>query len=252
MVKLSVVIATKNEERNIRSCLESVKWVDEIVIIDDMSSDKTVEICREYTERIFFNDSRGSFHINKNLGIEKATGEWILSIDADEIVTPELAQEIKENIHNSKFVGYYIQRKNYFLGKWIKGCGWYPDYTIRLFRKGITKWPLGIHGAPEVEDKNKVGYFKNFLIHNSYYSLSQYFEKFNRFTSRLAEEEYQKGIRLNLKNFLVCFFAKPIFWFFKKYFFQRGFKDGFRGFFISFSSALVIFVTYAKLWEMQK
>lgn len=121
-----------------------------------------------------------------------------------------------------------------------------------MFKKGVTKWPLEIHDTPEIKDKHKVDYLKNFLIHNSYYSLTQYFEKFNRFTTQLAQEEYEKGIRITQKNFLLYFFIKPLFWFLKKYFLQLGFIDGFRGLFISFSSALVIFVTYSKLWEMQK
>ncbi|MDI6642078.1 MAG: glycosyltransferase family 2 protein [Elusimicrobiota bacterium] len=251
MSKLSVVIATKNEERNIENCLESVKWADEIVIVDDFSQDNTVEICKKYTDKIFLNDSKGSFHKNKNLGIEKATGEWILSLDADEIVPNELAEEIKIAIQTQK-LGYYLNRKNYFLNKWIRGCGWYPDYIIRLFKKGTTNWPLNIHQIPKIEQKSKVGYLKSHLIHYSYQSLNQYFEKFNRFTSQLAQEEYDKGRKISKKNFLLYFFIKPIFYFFKKYILQGGFRDASRGLFISLSSALVVFVTYAKLWEIQK
>ncbi len=248
---VSVVIVTKNEESNIEKCLEAVKWADEIIIVDDLSTDRTLEICRKYTEKIFINDSKGSFHINKNLGIEKASNDWILSLDADEIVDDELKEEIQKAILRDDMLGYYINRKNYFLGKWIKGCGWYPDYIVRLFKKGVTKWPLEIHDVPQIKQKDKVGYLKGHLIHYSYYSLNQYFEKFNRYTSKLALEEYEKGRRVNFKTFAVYFFIKPIYWFFKKYFLWKGFKDGFRGFFISFSSALTIFVMYAKLWEIQ-
>jgi glycosyltransferase involved in cell wall biosynthesis len=251
MIKLSVVIATKNEETNIQKCLESVKWADEIVIVDDISIDRTVEICRKYTEKVFINDSGGSFHKNKNLGIEKATGEWILSLDADEIIPIELSEEIKKAIQFSRMLGYYLNRKNYFIGKWIRGCGWYPNYIIRLFKKGVTKWPLNIHDVPKIESKNKVAYLKNPFIHYSYSSLYQYFEKFNRYTSRLAQEEYEKGIKLNKLNFILYFFVKPIFWVTKKYFLQRGWLDGLYGFFISMSSGLVIFVTYLKLLEIQ-
>ena len=252
MNKLSAVIITKNEEENIRNCLESIKWADEIVIVDDISTDKTVEICGEYTEKIFLNDSQGSFHKNKNLGIEKATGDWIISLDADEIVNPKLAKEIKKAINNPEKIGYYILRKNYFLGRWIRGCGWWPDHIIRLFKKGVTKWPLDIHDSPRIEEKNKVDYLKNPLIHYTYRSLDQYFEKFNRYTSQLAQEEFEKGIRINKGNFFVYFLMKPLFWFLRKYLLWKGFRDSFRGLFISFSSALVIFTTYAKLWEKQK
>ncbi|MCG2726258.1 MAG: glycosyltransferase family 2 protein [Elusimicrobia bacterium] len=251
MKKLSVVIATKNEEKNIQKCLESVKWADEIIIVDDISADKTVEICKRYTKNIFISDSKGSFHKNKNLAIEKANGEWILSLDADEVVPKEFSEEIKKAIQNSEIYGYYLNRKNYFIGKWIRGCGWYPNYIIRLFKKGAAKWPLEIHDVPKIEEKNKAAYLKNSLIHYSYSSLEQYFEKFNRYTSRLAKEEYEKGKKVNNANFLLLFVIKPLFWFLRKYFLQKGWRDGFYGFFISFSSALVIFATYAKLWEIQ-
>lgn len=255
MAPLSVVIAAKNEEKNIRECLESVKWADEIVIVDDVSTDRTVEICRGYTQKIFIQDSGGDFHKNKNLAIEKAGGDWILSLDADEVITPELAYEIKEAIKNEKLLGYYINRKNLFLGKWIRGCGWYPDYIIRLFRKGTAKWPLlaeDFHGTPQITDKKRVGYLKNPFLHYSYNTLNQYFEKFNLYTSCLAKQEYIHGLRLSKNNFFACFIIKPIFLFLRKYFLWKGFRDGFRGLFISLSSALVIFVSYAKLWEKQK
>ena len=251
-MKLSVVVITKNEEENIRDCLESVKWADEIVVVDDMSTDRTVEICRKYTKKIFPNNSGGSFHKNKNLGIEKATGDWILSLDADEIISPELAREIKKAISNPEKIGYCLRRKNYFLGRWIRGCGWWPDRIIRLFKKGVTRWPLDIHNTPRIEEKNKVGYLRNFLIHYTYQNFDQYFEKFNRYTSRLAHEEYEKGIRIGKRNFFIYFMLKPLFWFLRKYLLWKGFRDGFRGLFISLSSALVIFTTYAKLWEKQK
>lgn len=252
MSKLSVVVITKNEEKDIRKCLESIKWADEIVIVDDVSIDKTVGICREYTQKIFVNDSKGSFHTNKNLGLEKATGDWIFSLDADEIISSELAEEIKENINNPDKIGYYVPRKNYFLGSWIKGCGWWPDRIIRLFKKGVTKWPLEIHDTPKIKAKDKVGTLKNALIHHTYRNLHHYFDKFNQYTSRLAQEEYEKGVRINTGNFLMYFFVKPSYWFLRKFFIWRGFRDGFSGFFISFSSAWVIVATYAKLWEKQK
>ena len=252
MAKISVVIATKNEERNIRDCLESVKWADEIVVVDDESKDRTVEICREYTDKIFTNDTKGSFHKNKNLGIDKASGEWILSLDADERITQELSREIKDIIGKPDKLGYYISRKNYFIGKWIKGCGWFPDYIIRLFRKGATRWPLEIHDVPKIEEKHKVGYLRNPMIHMSYTNLEQYFDKFTRYSTKLAQEEYEKGTRITKTNFLILFIVKPLSWFFRKYFFLRGYIDGFRGFFISVSSALTIFMTYSKLWEMRR
>jgi glycosyltransferase involved in cell wall biosynthesis len=252
MPEISVVIATKNEERNIRDCLESVKWADEIIIVDDASRDKTVEICREYTDKIFINDAKGDFHRNKNLGLEKANRDWILSLDADERITEKLSEEIQVAVQDEEKVGYYLNRKNYFLGKWIRGCGWYPDYIIRLFRKGTTRWPLlaeDFHGTPKIKEKRKTGYLKNEFIHYSYFSIGQYIEKFNLYTSALAKQEYHRQAKINL---FICFLFKPSLLFFRKYFLMAGYRDGFRGFFISVASALTIFMTFAKLWEMYR
>lgn len=252
MATITAVIATKNEEKNIRECLESIKWVDEIVVVDDQSHDNTIEICREFSAKIISNDSKGSFHINKNLGLEFSSGDWILSIDADERAAPELSQEIRDEIVESDYLGYYISRKNYFLGKWIRGNGWYPDYIIRLFRRGVTTWPLEIHDVPKITPKDRVSYLNNPLIHISYTSIEQYLEKFARYTTRLAHEEFEKGVRVRNANFLSLFLLKPSFWLFRKYVVKRGYIDGFRGFFISFASALTIFITHAKLWEIQQ
>lgn len=250
--KLAIVIATKNEENNIEKCLQSVTWTDEIIIIDDVSTDQTVEISKKYTDKIFINDSHSVFHINKNLGIDKATSEWILSLDADEIIPEELAEEIKQAIQNQAMLGYYLNRRNYFLGKWIKGCGWYPDYIIRLFRKGVTMWPTEVHNTPQITKKDQLGYLKNDFLHYSYTSFEQYFNKFNLYTMLMAKELNIKEEKVSLLYFPWDFIIKPLLVFIKKYFFQKGWKDGFYGFFISFSSALVQFVTYVKLWEIQK
>lgn len=254
MRKLSVVIAARNEEKNIRACLEAVKWAGEIVVVDDLSTDRTVEICREYGAKILVNDARGSFHKNKNLGLESASGEWLLSLDADEVVSPGLRDELTARLSSdlSGLDGFYLLRDNYFLGKRITGCGWSSDYILRLFRKGAAEWPLEIHDVPRISDATRTARLENPLIHHSYYSLDQYFEKFNRYTTRLAVEEGEKGVRVGGADFLLFFLLKPVFWFTRKYFFQKGFMDGFRGLFIALSSALVIFVTYAKLWEKQR
>ncbi len=251
-IRLSVVVATKNEAGRIERCLESVRWADEIVIVDDDSTDGTVEICRTFTQNITVNGSNGSFHENKNLGIEKANGEWILSLDADEVVPAELKEEILAALssHSPDIDGYEITRRNYFLGRWIRGCGWYPDYIARLFRKGAAAWPLAIHDVPRISDPTRVRRMRNHYDHYSYTSMTQHFEKFNQYTSRLAAEEYGRNAQISGWRFFVYFLLKPLFWFFRKYFAQNGFRDGLPGFFISVSSAFTVFITYAKLWEM--
>ena len=252
MIKLSVILITRNEEKNIRSCLESVKWADEIVVIDQSSTDRTVEISKEYTDRVFVVEAKGYCEPDRMVAIAKARGEWILYIDADERVSPELKEEILmtisscQRIHNC----YYLPRKNYFLGKWIKGCGWYPGYILRLFKKGTVVFSDQIHQDGTTEEE--CGLLRNDLIHLSYQNLEHYFEKFNRYTSRLAQERYERGARASILNFWVSFLFKPLSFFLRSYFLQQGWKDGFQGFFICFSSGLVTFVTYVKLWELQK
>lgn len=252
MNNLSAVIITKNAEQNIKVCLDALSWADEVVVVDHMSGDKTVEICQRYPNVKVYAYARKAkelFGPSRNFSLSKATGDWALVLDADELVTPELADEIKQAIKDETKSGYFLARKNIFLGRWIKSCGWWPDYNIRLFRVGIAYWPRGIHDTIKIEDKRRVGYLKNPLVHNSYLSLEQYFYKFDFYTDQLAYQEYEKGIKSSILNFCIQSIFKPPLWFLRKFFILKGYRDGFYGFFISFSSALVIFVTYAKLWE---
>jgi glycosyltransferase involved in cell wall biosynthesis len=250
-MKISATIATKNEEKNILACLKSLSWADEIIVVDDFSSDKTIEICKKSGAQVFLNDSKGSFHANKNLAIEHASGDWIFSIDADEIVDEKLADSIKIAVTKQEKDGYFINRKNYFLGRWIRGCGWYPDYIIRLFKKGKTIWPLEIHNTPSLKDKKRQGYLQGSLLHHSYLNFDDYFTKLIRYLNRLADEYWENGTRITATSYILYFFIKPFYWFLRKYVLLGGFKDGFRGFFISVASAIVIFFSYARLWEKQ-
>jgi len=250
MVKISIIIITRNEERNIGDCLESVKWADEIVVVDQSSTDRTQEMSRKYTDKVFIVEPKGYCEPDRMFAISKSEGEWILYLDADERVSPELREEIERLIssdtrsHNC----YYLPRKNYFLGKWIKGCGWYPGYVLRLFKKGKVFFSDRIHQNGRTEEE--CGYLRNDLIHLSYRNLEDYFEKFNRYTTRLAQEKYEEGRRASPWNFLIHGVFRPFLIFLRNYLVQRGWKDGFRGFFISFSSGLVLLVTYVKLWEL--
>ena len=250
---LSVTIAAKNESAHLVQCLSSIAFADEIVLVDDCSSDDTAEDARRFGARVIVRDSKGSFHENKNIAIKEAQGEWILSLDADEIVSEQLAHSIKSALTLSECDGYLVDRHNFFLGKQIKRCGWYPDHILRLFRKGKAWWPLEIHDVPRLEgDHSFAPLLKGPLIHNSYYSLEQYFEKFNHYTSRLAVEYAEQ--RESMRGFSIPLNLgfRPFYWFLKKYLVLRGFQDGIPGFFICFSSALTIFVSYLKLWEAQR
>lgn len=243
--KISIVIITKNEEENIKECLESVQWADEIVVVDDFSADKTLEIVRQYTDKVFLQKWLG-YSEQKRFAFTKAKGDWILSLDADERVSAELQEEIKLVVkHSQNYDGFYLPYKNYFLGKWIEHCGWYPEYHLRLFRK-----EKGTIKKTEVDEsisvKGSIGYLKNSIIHYSYRSISQYFEKFNRYTTLVAQEI--KTIK-NRKQLIWLILTKPLRAFKKAYIKQKGYKDGMQGFILCVFSFFYWFVLYAKYWE---
>jgi len=250
MDKLSVMVITWNEERNIQECLESVKWADEIILVDQQSTDKTVEIARRYTDKIFITENKGVCDPDRMFAISKTSNDWVFYLDADERVSEELKEEIISLLKSpaAKPDAYYIYRKTFFLGKWIKGCGWYIS-LIRLFKKGKVVFSGMIH--QDGQALGSAGHLKGHILHYSYRNLNEYIEKFNRYTSIIAQEEYKKGKRANWLNFMAFLFLKPVYIFAKKYILQRGFSDGFRGFLISFSAALGVFVSYIKLWEQQ-
>ena len=247
MKKLSVVIITRNEEVNLPRCLESVKWADEIVIVDSASTDRTLEIAREYGARIFSPEWRG-FGPAKQEGVERAEGEWILSVDADEVVVPELAHEIREATENSADIaGYYVPRRTQFLGRWIYHCGWYPDPVLRLFRKANGSFNDSVVHE-KVELNGKVARLQHDLLHYSYRSLDSYFDKFNRYTTLAAVEAHRRG-RCSGVNRIVF---KPLACFIKHYVLKRGFLDGLEGLIISVLSSCYVMVKYAKLRELAR
>ena len=242
MAKLSVIIITKNEEENIRDCLESVKWADEIIIVDSFSNDKTVEIAKEYTDKIFHKEWMG-YGRQKNLALEKATGEWILNIDADERVTKELAQEIKEAIQRKEYNGYYIPNKAYFLGKWMRHSGWYPDYHLRLFKKGRGRFnERVVHEAVQVEGKKD--YLKGSIEHFTAKSIGEYLRRLDKYAKLTIEEREGRA------GWHQIFFHPP-FTFFKMYIIKRGFLDGIHGLVLALCHSYYTFSKYARLWEKQ-
>ena len=250
MNKLSVVIAVKNGERDIRDCLESVKWVDEIVIVDEFSFDKTIEICEEYTNKIF-QVVTGSIAGQKNFGIERTTGDWILSLDSDERTSSELVKEIKLKIDSTDFEGYRVRFKTYFLDRWIRHFGWFEyGEQIRLF-KG-KRYFTSVKYNARIVMEDKIGFLKEPIIHYSYHSLSEYFEKINRYTTYQAEDLFKMGVRIKPYTFFWYFFLKPVILTLRKYFLKGGYKEGIYGFLLSMFYFFFVFGIHAKLWEMQK
>ena len=247
MNRLSVVLAVFNEEKNLRDCLKSIKdlaW--EIVIVDGGSTDQTLDIAKEFGAKIIQTDNPPNFHINKNKAIDAASGDWILQLDADEVVSKNLQEEIKKVINEkSETSGYWIPRKNFFLGKFLTKGGQYPDYTLRLYKKGKGNLPAkDVHEQAKVS--GKVAYLKNDLLHLRDKEFSIYLERFGRYTSLLAQQMGQKKVEKGLFSFVDYIFIKPLVWFLKAYFRHKGFVDGFPGFIFAFFSSLRFPVAYLK------
>lgn len=257
MATISVVLATYNEEKNIAGCLQSVKGLaDEIIVVDGSSADKTASIAREYGAKVKVLDNPPIFHINKQKAIDMATKDWILQLDADERVTPELVEEIKEKIqHESDFNGFWLPRKNYFLGRFLMKGGQYPDYTLRLYRRGRGKLPQkSVHEQADVE--GKTAYLHNAMLHYPYENFNVYIRKWRRY-NRLLKTEIQEKLKkenaiMQLFIALQYIIIKPIAWFGMTYLRHKGFMDGWQGFVFSFFSALRFPVSYMQTYEREK
>lgn len=259
MAKISVAIATFNEEKNIEDCLKSVVgWVDEIVIVDGGSTDKTVEIAQKFKAKVTVTTNPPIFHINKQKAIDACHGDWILQLDADERVTVELKKEIiqttnqqlinNQSTTNNQVNGYWLPRSNYFLGRFLKKGGQYPDYTLRLYCRGKGKLPCkSVHEQAVVE--GRVGFLKNDLLHIADPNFSRYLLRFDRYTSLIADELVGAKLKIGFVNGLNYFIIKPVFWFLITYFRHKGFVDGFPGLVFCLFSALRFPVAYIRYWE---
>ena len=245
--KLSVAIITFNEEANIRRTLESVKWADEIVVIDSGSTDGTREICKAYTDKVIHQPWLG-FGKQKNIAIDRTTGDWVLSLDADEEVEPELADEIRSVISSSGALdAYRIPRKTIFLGKWVRYGGWYPDYNLRLFRKGLGSFAERVvHES--VRFNGIAGRTRNAVIHHAYPDLASFINKMNKYSSLAVEVMAQKGISVYRSSWFNIL-LRPILTFVYKYFFRLGFLDGKNGLVLNLFHSYYVFAKYAKAWE---
>ena len=250
MPKLSVAIITYNEESNIRRMLESVKWTDEIVVVDSGSTDRTVEICRSYTDKVFHQDWLG-FAKQKNLAIDKTSGDWVLSLDADEPIEPGLADEIRTILSSPHpFEGYYLPRKTFFLGKQIRHGGWYPDYNLRLFRKGKGRFEeRAVHEAVKVQ--GSVGKTRHALEHFAYPDLASYLSSINKYSSLSVDVMGEKGIS-GFKTSWIHILMRPVLTFVLKYFLRLGFLDGKHGLVLNLFHSYYVFAKYAKAWERRE
>lgn len=246
MTGLSVIIITKNEALNIRECLESVKWADEIIVVDSGSTDATIDICHEFSPHVYIHDWPG-FGVQKNRALNYATQDWVLSLDADERVTPELRKEIEAAIHGGKAQGYKIPRLSSFCGRYMHHSGWYPDYVTRLFIRRSGRFTNDLVHERVVID-GVVGRLKNNLLHESFRDVEQLLAKMNHYSSAGAEMLGQKGRDATL--FQAIFHG--LWGFIRSYFLRAGFLDGAEGFMLAVSTAEGTYYRYAKRWMMQK
>lgn len=248
--KLSVVIDTYNKELVLSRCLESVKEiVDEILVCDENSSDNTAKIAKKYGAKVVTHKTVSYVELIRNFEVSKAVGDWILILDPDEEITPSLASEIKRVIKENKTDYFRIPRKNIVFGKWLKHSRWWPDYNIRLFKKGTVSWNEKIHSVPitqgvggEIENKEEFA-----IIHHHYDSIEQYVERMNRYTTQQAKNKFIE----NYKFRWVDLIGKPIDEFLSRYFFGEGYKDGIHGLAVAFLQAFSELIVYAKIWQIE-
>ncbi|MEK6647324.1 MAG: glycosyltransferase family 2 protein [Candidatus Firestonebacteria bacterium] len=245
---LSVVVITKNEQGNIKRCLESVRWVDDIIVVDAFSTDDTVQIARQYTNKVWTKEWV-NYTQQKNYAISLAKNDWILNIDADEVVSEELAEEIKIILRKPEYNGYLMPMQTYYFGRFLKYGGFCPDYHLRLFNKNYGKFESKFTNVHEgIFLNGKSGILKEPIIHYAYSNITQYFGKFNNYTTKEANGLFERNIYPT--GYKV--FIKPIHRFLKSYFFKFGFLDGIQGLLACAFASFYIFITQIKLIELYK
>jgi glycosyltransferase involved in cell wall biosynthesis len=246
-IPLSVVIIAKNEEPNIRGCLESVKWADEIILVDDDSADRTKEIAREYTDRIFQRkmDIEGR---HRNWAYAQARNSWVFSLDADERVTPELKAELSSLLSVScEFRGFAIPRRNYIGAHWVKYGGWYPSPQLKLFRKEYFRWEEAeVHPRPILDGPWST--LRSDLIHYSYKDFGDFLNKMNKQTTLEAAKWFRDKRRMGKLKAAWRAYDR----FMRTYFTKKSYKEGFVGFMVAYFAALYQILSYAKYWELRK
>lgn len=246
MIKLSVVIITLNEERNIARCLESVQSVaDEILVVDSLSTDKTREICEKFKVR-FVEQKFLGYVEQKNFALKLASHEYVLSLDADEALDDKLKQEILKLKNGFKFNGYSFNRLTMYNGFWVRHCGWYPDTKLRLVKKDLALW-VGNNPHDALTVQGESGKIDGDLLHYSYESISAHVLQTNKFSSIEAQSLYSKGKRANIWKLV----SRPALQFFKDYILKKGFLDGRYGFIICFINSLYVLLKYAKMMDIQ-
>ena len=249
-MKISATVITLNEEKDLPRCLSSIKnLVDEIIVVDCGSTDKTIDIAKKFGAKVY-SRKFDNYANQKNFAVEKTSGDWILSLDADEEVTPTLSNEIASSIKHqaSNFVAYSIPRKNIIFGKFIKYTRWQPelDRHIWLWRKGYGKWVGDVH--EEVVVDGEVGKIKNPKVHYQYENVKEFLDMINRYSELEAKKKLESGTKYSVLRMLL----DPIYNFFVRYFYRLGFLDGWHGFTLSYLMAIYHLTVWVKISEKSK
>ncbi len=245
MSRLTVTVIAWNEEERLRDCLESVAWADEIIVVDAESTDKTVQLAREFTDKVWVRPWPG-FALQKNFAIEQATGDWVLSLDADERVTPALGVRIRRVLaEDGPADGYRLPRRNVFWGDWVRHGGLYPDYQLRLFRRAGGRFVEDAVVHESVEVRGRVDTLAEPLEHRSYRDLEDFVRRSNRYSTLAAQDWRRQGRTVRVSNLI----AKPLGRFCTMYLMRGGFLDGWRGLVLAVLYAHYVFLRMAKAWE---
>src|SRR5438093_7149893 len=247
MESIAAVVITKDEERNIADCLASVVWVDAMSVMAGGSTDRSVELARRFTDKIFVRPWPG-YGPQKNFGIEQATANWILIVDADERVSSELQTEIRKIIAlplNNDVSAYRVPRRNYYYGRWVRWGGVYPDYQIRLFTKGYARYnDVQLHENLLV--KGSVDTLGGHLDHFTERQIEDHFRKFETYTTLAAQEKLKQIKSVGWLDLLI----RPLVITFKTYFIKQGLRDGVHGLILSVFAGMFTFVKYSKAWDL--
>ena len=253
MTKLTVTVITHNERSHIAAALASVSWADEIIVVDSRSTDGTIDIARQHATRVEERDWAG-YGAQKNYAADQASNDWILSIDADERVTPQLAEEVRAVMSRGPVApGYLMTRVAHYLGRWIRSTDWYPDYHLRLYDRRAARWSeRRVHESVEVDGRPKgdkrLPRLRGELLHYPYRDMSDHLRKIDTYTTLAAQEWDAEGKRGTAWQALVY----PRLAFFRNYILRRGFRDGRTGLLVSLLNSYYVFLKYAKLMELQR
>ena len=244
---LGVLLTTFNVEETLRACLESVKWADDILVVDSYSTDKTLEIAREYTDHIVQHEYKNAA-AQRNWALPQVKGDWVLVIDSDECLTPGLAARIQDILKNgSSCDGFRIKRMTIFFGKLIRHCGWHHQYVMRLWRNGKAEYQDRWVHAQAILD-GEAGTIHDYILHDTFRDFDDYMERFVRYTTWSSRDLYRKARKPSWVNLTL----RPIWRFLRMYVFRHGFLDGKHGLILCTLAAFNVFAKYARLWDRRR